>query len=175
MPGGYLKTNYRKTGGVLDITAIGGGFPKSPGGGGAGTPLAYGGFIYVLSYSVSLGGSTKTFSNALADSAKGILSWYFTSYAPATSGYKFLPLGWIFKSISDSKLVNLGAFYGATATFGQALNNPPLMSMSLTDSIFGLWFGKLSGIPNTGSVATMASYSGEEALLNIWGFIVSGP
>lgn len=171
MQGSVLRTNYRKTGGVLDITAIGGGFPRSPGGGGGGTNLPYGGFIYVLSYCCSIGGSTNTFSNALHDSTYGLLSWYFTSQSPG-SGYKFLPLGYRWKSISDVKIGSMGVSY----SMGQGNYTPIHNTMSWTDSIFLMQFAKpmVAGVA-TGSATTFGSYSGEEALLDIWGFIVSGP
>ena len=166
--GQYLRTNYRITGGLQDITGIGGGFGTAAAQGGAGA-MPRNGFIYITSYCTSIGGSTNSTENWLVDSTAGILSWYYTSLSPG-AGYKFLPLDWHIRSISDTKIGSLGQSYNPGVW-----KVPIFASMSLSGSVFALLFGRPSSPANTGSYACIASYSGSEIKMDLWGFIVSGP
>ena len=93
MPGTTLRTNYRNTGGIADLTAFGGAIPQSSGLGGAGTNLPYGGLIWI------------SFTGAMASmfvfvqSAYGIMSAFYGS-GVYNSGYKIMPLNVVPLSIS---------------------------------------------------------------------------
>lgn len=164
--GQYLRTNYRKTGGVVDITGIGGGYPLASATNGAGTTTPYGGFVYVTSFAGSWGGSTRTFSNELADSAYGIMSLFYGS-GQFDSGYKFLPIGFNWRSVSDWG-------FSTDSLSNAALPDPKGISIAFTDSIFRIFGVKAQNI-GSGSAVSYLSFSGEEVLLDIWGFIVSSP
>lgn len=172
--GQYLRTNYRITGGLQDITAIGAGWGQSPAN--VGAALGSGafprdGFIYITSYCTSVGGSTKNvaWTNWIYDSTAGILSWYYTSLSPG-AGYKFLPLGWRIRSVSDTKIGSIHDSYCPGVYY-----IPVFGSMTFSGSEFGIKFGKPSVQATTGSALCLVSYSGEEMLMDLWGFIVSSP
>jgi hypothetical protein len=174
MPASILRTNYRRTGGKLDITAIGGGFLDNASNAGSGPTNWNGGFIYIISYSGSIGGSAaaKSFSNWIADSAYGLLSWVYTSLSPG-SGYKFLPLGVKIRSISDTNVLQVGA----SMTMPGYGYGPTVFSFSTTGSITVIYIPKYNYGALTGSAApvTALSFSGEGFLADLWGFIVSAP
>ena len=171
MPGSILRTNYHRTGGKLDITAIGGGYLANAAVGGSGGNDYNGGFIYIMSWSGTIGGSTKTYSNWLADSAYGLLSLVYTSLSPG-SGFKFLPLGIKLRSISDAVIMSVGqSVTMAGGGIGAGMN----FSFSHTGSVVVIHMPKYNYGGATGSGITAMSFSGEGALLDMWGFIVSSP
>jgi hypothetical protein len=106
MAGGYLRTNYRRAIQRPEITAIGGGIPKSSQAGGAGTKDGYGGFIW-LSWTgtvvhASDPASIAGISSRVVLSTTEIMdSFYGTGVYP--DGFAFLPVvahpmsatGWI--------------------------------------------------------------------------------
>ena len=180
MPGSILRTNYHRTGGKLDITAIGGGYLANAAVGGSGSKDYNGGFIYIMSYSGSIGGSTKSFSNWIADSAYGLLSWVYTSLSPG-SGYKFLPLGVRLRSVSDANLLSVGQSVtmvgggiGAGMNFSFSHTGGSLVIIHMPKYNYGGATGSAASFP-CGSGITAKSYSGEAFLADIWGFIVSAP
>lgn len=99
MPGSYLRTNYRSTGGELDIIGIGGGILLASNAGGAGTKRAFGGFILVslpVSASAIMDASaavTANRSGCYTLSTYALLSLYYGT-AEATVGCKAFPL-WV--------------------------------------------------------------------------------
>jgi hypothetical protein len=170
MPGSILRTNYRRTGGKLDITAIGGGWLDNASNAGSGPTNYNGGFIYIMSYSGSIGGSTKSFSNWIADSAYGLLSWVYTSLSPG-SGFKFLPLGVKLRSVSDTNMLSVGVSMTMAGYLGAYGN----FSFSTTGSVTVIHIPKYNFAGATGSAITALTFSGEQFLADIWGFIVSSP
>jgi hypothetical protein len=90
MPTGILRVNYRKTGGVADLTTLGNAIAKSSALGGAGTNVPNGGLIFITSYYVSVMGAGTT-SGVVGDSALGIMSAFYGSGIYG-AGYAIQPI-----------------------------------------------------------------------------------
>jgi len=143
--GGYLRTNYRTTGGQIDLTVIGGGKQYGSAAGGAGWAVMgrfWGGFV-----ANSISGVNSIFSiGPLTDI---IYSWCGAGF---DSGYKVVPLG-----ILIQRLNSVGA------TFPVGLN------WSLTDSTGSI----ICVYPHQGSISTVES--SVSAAFILAGFICSTP
>jgi len=158
MAGSYLRTNYRKTGGIADITAIGGGFAIGSWGGGSGTPLPYGGFV-MGSF------ASAAFSAMHPISAVGAMSEYFGS-GLFGAGYKIFPF-----MVKNASVPN-----DAVASVVYAFD------WSLSGSLFWVIGNKMSSHlisvstasgPVLGAPSILAS---NESIHFVWaGYIVSGP
>ena len=167
--GTVLRTNYKQTGGVLDIIGVGGGVPLASAMSGAGTNLPYGGFIYARSYALGVSEANLT-ANILGDSTFGIMSLYYGS-AMYPAGYKFLPLG---------VRVRSGASAMAAGMSGAWLSIPKVWLPAWTSSI---WMLEVYGKAVAGSATSIGAGDGSALLtlgglsflLDIWGFIISSP
>ena len=156
MQGTVLRTNYKRTGGVLDITAIGGGYAIASAQNGAGTDIPYGGFVYVTSYSLAISQANLT-ANIMGDSTHGIMSFFYGS-DKFPNGYKFLPLG--FRMRSGAVPVSDGASGFASM--------PIAWEPTFSSSIWMLYaFGFIDSY--------LISLGGASFLMDVWGFIVSSP
>ena len=153
-----LRTNYRKTGGTVDIVAVGGGVAVGSWGGGAGTTLPYGGFIM------------GSFNSAVLSiihpiSAYGAMSEYFGS-GLYNSGYKLFPM--IVKNASvpsDAVASVIYAYdWSLSASLFWVVGNK--MSAYLI-SVTGL-SGPVLGVPSV--------FASNESAHFVWaGWIVSSP
>lgn len=173
MAGSYLRTNYRKTGGILDIVAIGGGYPytsQATAGktAGSGPPHSYGGFIW-LSWTGTIinasdNASVLGISSRWVESTYGLMQSYYgdTVY---DSGYAFLPIIAHFMSVSGLVMTAGGvddSFVGFVCTSfrhsgSYAVFTPLVLAM------------------DAASDASFLSLSGATADFQIGGFIISSP
>ena len=158
MQGSVLRTNYRKTGGVTDITAIGGAGALGSWGGGAGTPLPYGGFI--------MGSFNSAVTSILHPiSAYGAMSDYYGG-GNFNSGFKIFPLMVKNASVPNDAVASVAYDFDWT----------------ITGSIFWVVGNKMSAYLI--SVATLSGpvlgvpsiFASNESAHFVWaGFIVSSP
>lgn len=168
MPGTLVRTNYRRTGAVLDITAIGGGIPLASIHGGAGTQLPYGGAI-LYSFADTIAEATAAaslagISSRWVQSAYGIMSAFYGS-TMFISGYKFQPLAVYFISVTG---LNISA-----GQWGNSFLPPIALSLRTSGSI--AIFTPLLPLIATASQVSFVSLSGATMAAQIFGFIISGP
>lgn len=159
MQGTVLRTNYRRTGGTLDILAFGGGYTSASAQSGVGTNLPYGGFVYIKSYALCVSNLT---GNAVAESTHGVMSFYYGS-AKFPDGYRFLPLNILVRS----GISNLSD--GASAWNGASL--PVIWAPTWSTSALSIWIVNCFGF----SDSLLATLSNMAFLADVWGFIISSP
>ena len=94
---GVLRVNYRKTGGIADLTALGGAIAKTQlSAAGAQITDPYGGVIFLTSYFIS----ANEIAGKVGDSAFGIMSAFYGS-GVYNSGYAIQPVNVVPLSVSD--------------------------------------------------------------------------
>lgn len=98
LPGGYIRTNYRRSVAQVSLDAIGGGYPKSSqytGGTGPGTKTPYGGFMFLnrtaIIQSDAADASVAGISGCVVDSTYDLMLSYYGA-GNFDSGYAFLPV-----------------------------------------------------------------------------------
>lgn len=160
--GSYLRTNYRKTGGILDITAIGGGIPAGVAQGQSGPTDMYGGLVYITSFSGRFNTASAA-SYCFEESTYGLLSFFYGANSPG-SGYLFRPLGINWVSISDV----------AFSAGAQSLAVPGPFRVTFSSSLFQVKVAKNVNVLGSG-IPSYRSFSGEQFLCDVWGLIISGP
>ena len=98
MTGGYLRTNYSRTGNQ-PLTGIAGGYALTSYAGGAGLGQPYNGFI--MGSVTTSGDSFVVTSNLIQISAYGAMSaWYGANLFP--SGYQIIPIAFMIKTLKDA-------------------------------------------------------------------------
>ena len=168
-----LRTNYRKTGGTLDVTAVGGHMMSTCAwGDSAGFRIAdfpNGGFMF-FSASGSIqaaevtagmidGGSLAGVTRAWIDSTYGLMSRFNGN---PVSGYRFFPVGFRFLSYSNVGVaagdpsVPFAHIVGVSYLSGSCL----LVSIAIEYAVSGM----------SVSLRGTAEFKGE-----VWGFIISAP
>ena len=171
MPGNLLRTNYRKTGGSQNITAIAGHLLSASAFGGAGFKLDQypnGGFM-VMSVSGSIQGAEATAgmyqtsgptgcSRAWIDSTYGLMSRFNGN---PVSGYQFHPFGFRFYSFS-------GVGYAAAE---QSIPRPFMKHVSHSGSL--IFVSILLQLPE--SAMSFSARGTAEFKAEVWGFIISAP
>lgn len=154
MGGSFLRTNYRQTGGEVDMVALGRGILLASAAGGAGTTKPYGGML-VLSMSGSFNGA-----GAFTDSTYGTMSLYYGG-AAFNSGYKFMPL--IIQTLSIGTVAVTDLINGTSA--------PRFILANVTFN-GSIWL--ISAIKQSAAGSCTAA-SQVDARLLVMGFIVSAP
>lgn len=144
----YLRTNYRLTGGIIDIDAIGAGANKGSWLGGTGTKNPHGGFIM---------GSTTGQNSIFTVSAYGAMSEYYGS-GQFGSGYKIMPVA-VYNIHQGSTLQQV------------------YVTMSINNSVFALIPVALSLTPGSATSADLDVVTGASVSADIvWcGFVTSTP
>lgn len=173
MPGEYLRTNYRRTGGIADITALGGGIPRASatsGGAGMEDGQMYGGFMYFSMAMTGGSGDNATGGREYAwgTSTFGTMSLYYGS-GIYSGGFRFQPIGWIPMSISESTWANRNQSLAIGIK---------LVGTGTSDSIWRMSFAiRASGDADSYNLDTgswcMCSATGLRLI--VYGFIISGP
>lgn len=154
MAGEFLRTNYRRTGNRLDITALGRNIIVASAAGGAGTINPRGGLIWC-----SMSGSFNA-TGQFAQSTYGTLSlFYGSSYFG--SGYLFHPIIAYMLSFSTVALTDVAG--------GDSVPDFRPVNFTTSDSVWYICAMKVSA---AGSATTASSV---DARLLVAGFIVSGP
>lgn len=144
----YLRTNYRLTGGVIDIDGIGAGANKGSWLGGTGTMNPHGGFVM---------GSMTGQNSIFIVSAYGAMSAYYGD-GQFGSGYKIMPIA-VYNIHQGSALQQVYA------------------TMSFNNSAFALIPVRLSLTPGSATSADLNVVTGASVSAKVvWcGFVVSTP
>ena len=170
--GKYLRTNYRRTGGQLDIVAVGAHMLSTcMFGDSVGHNYPNAGFM-VFSVSGSIqgaevtggmidGGSLVGVSEAWIDSTYGLMSRYYGD-GQFDSGYKFMPVGFRFLSFSDVGMADHDASIPIANMVGVSYLSQSLLLVSLAIQLAA------SGL----SVCLRGTAEFKAA---VWGFIISSP
>lgn len=138
----YLRTNYRLTGGQLDIDAIGGGIPAASIFGGAGTLDRHGGLI--------MGSFASEVDTYFDQSAFGAMSdWYGSVFATMLdSGHRIMPMGaqvrLLITSVTNQLLLT-GSVAG-DSRFRVYIGNSGSLPTS-TSSLGLVWWGLIISTP----------------------------
>jgi hypothetical protein len=180
MPGGYLRTNFRRSVSIPDKLAIGGGYPFSSQTtmgktGGSGTTDPYGGFIWLSWTGTTTDTTTATslagISARFLESTKGLMDSYFgTGEFP--TGYAFQPVFAYILSLSD-RVISAGEYAAAVdASLGFW---PVAISLRYSGSYVLFSPLMLAGAAGTPSTVTFAQYSMAALACQIGGFIISCP
>ena len=148
MTGGYLRTNFRRTGG-LPLLAVGGGYQYTSYAGGAGLNQAYHGFI--------MGSFASATNSVFKVSAYGAMSAWFGSTV-YDSGFQIVPI-----ALTPQRVLG-----GAVGEIAVSVTGVPCINLwaSQSGSVFAVYMGG-----STVSVVT----SSLTAAFTWAGFIVSGP
>jgi len=178
LPGGYIRTNFRRTGSLAgNLDVIGGAYPKSSQTtmgktAGAGTKDGYGGFIW-LSWTGAIMQATNDaslagISSRWVDSTYGLMQSYYGN-GNFDSGYAFLPV--IAYAMSAT-----GINYTAGGIAGTILGFWMQMASFRNSGSYAI-FTPLLICEDSGaaSVVSFVSLSGAAVDLQIGGFIVSTP
>lgn len=180
--GQHLRTNYRRTGGVLDINALGGYMPWASihGGSGMNPALPYGGFMMVSWHGSTMCGGTGSdlgdlcvdgLSGCWVQSAAGLMSAFYGSDQACAlgGGYAFMPVGCYIMSLTGAALTDGGTFGSQQTIFAGRRGYGALLSASAMPSIAWIRIYK-------GSISGTISCASECAIgITVWGFIISGP
>ena len=135
--GGYLRTNFKRTG-QISLYAMAGGYPKTSYAGGAGLNRPYQGFIM---------GSLVASGSAIGVSAYGAMSAWFGG-GLFDSGYQIIPGGF---------QVRVNTASTPAAGSGQG----PYMYPSISGSIFYVWTaGSTASTPASAAYTTVFSWWG---------------
>ena len=143
--GQILRTNYRATGGIAGITALGGAIAKIQlSAAGAQTLQPYGGVIFFTSYFVS----AHLTAGIIADSAFGMMSAFYGA-GVYDSGYAIQPVVVVPLSVSDilirSALVAASFRTSGSCALFNCYANASIAAASTADLVFTMLGLVISG------------------------------
>lgn len=152
--GAYLRTNWRETGQVLQVDAVGRGIPQGSALGGVGYKLPNGGLVFLRTS--AFGASVAVHNGVYSIAADSVLASVFGVDGFGGVGYKILPIG-IFPQ-----------FMSATAGGGTSALNI-IASITTSDDSTIRFYCQIASLTNDNH----ASYF--SAIWHWTGFIVSTP
>ena len=142
MPGGYLRTNYTRTG-KNSANAIGGGFPKTSYAGGPGLNIPYGGFIMG-----SLSVNNVSFGSVCAHSA--LSAWYGGGVYDSGYYIRVIAVNVRFLNTSANLASGAGRIYASHTTTGSAVMFYGAGSAAAASSTISCtleWTGFITSVP----------------------------
>jgi len=172
LPGGYIRTNFRRTVTQVPLDGIGGAYPRSSQAGGAGTKAPYGGFMFLTRSAViagdGIGASLAGISGCVVDSTRDLMASFYGA-GNFDSGYAFLPV-----FIHPLSIYSAADYWVASAGQGtMSFYMARAISLRFSGSIWA--FKPILIVHGAASKFSCYSLAGGNITFQIGGFIISTP